>query len=97
MKSAQPDYFPIAGKTYSLFGESGSTTGYYEMIGMLADKALTVIPNIRDLIEAIRKFSLKKRVLKNALVISDPGNKMSFILNIIDLTLKYIPKRLKSI
>ena len=88
MKSARPDYFPIAGKTYSLFGESDSTTGYYEIIRMLADKVLTVIPNKRDLIEAIRKFSLKKRFLKNALVNTDTSNKMSDILKIIDPYLK---------
>ena len=93
MKSAQPDYLPIAGKTYSLFGESGSTTGYYETIGMLADKVLTVIPNIRDLIEAIRKFSLKKRVLKNALVTKDTSNKMSVILKIIDPYLKVYTRK----
>ena len=73
MKSSRPNFFPISGKTYSLFGESGSTAGYYETIRMLADKVLTLIPNIRDLIEAIRKFSLKKRVLKNALVTKELG------------------------
>ena len=88
MKSDRPDYVPVAGKTYSLFGESGSTAGYYEIIGMLADKVLTVIPDIRDLIEDIRKFSLKKRVLKNALVTKDTSNKSSVILNIIDPYLK---------
>lgn len=88
MKSARPDYFPVAGKTYSLFGGSGSTSEYYETIRMLADKALTVIPDIRDLIEAIHRFSLKKSVLKKALATTDTGNRLSVILNLIDPYLK---------
>jgi len=88
MGSARPEYFPVKGKTYSLFRESDSTTGYYETIRMLADKVLTLNPNTRDLIESIRKFSLKKRILKKSLKIKNSGNLMVIILNFIDPYLK---------
>ncbi len=79
-----PEYLPVNGKTYSLFGKSDSTTGYYETIRMLADKILALNPDTRDLIEKIREFSSKKRILKKSLRIKDPGNLMAVILNLID-------------
>jgi hypothetical protein len=78
------EYSPIYGKTYSLFGKSGSTSEYYETIKLLADKILILNPNTRDLIEDIRKFSSKKRTLKKSLKIRDNGNLMADIINLID-------------
>lgn len=88
MKSLQPEYLSIKGKTYSLFGDSDSTTGYYETIRMLADKVLAINPNIPYLIETIRKFSSKKRILKKSIIIKDSANPMVTILNLIDPFLK---------
>jgi hypothetical protein len=79
-----PEYLPVNGKTYSLFGKSDSTSGYYETIRMLTDKILALNPDTRDLIDNIRKFSSKKRILKKMLKIEDSGSLMAVIMNLID-------------
>ncbi|MCX6330193.1 MAG: DUF116 domain-containing protein [Bacteroidia bacterium] len=88
MKSSRPEYTPVNGKTYSLFGKSDSTAGYYETIRQLADKVLALNPVTRELVEGIRNFSLRKKLLKKSLGINDAGNKMPVILNLIDPCLK---------
>jgi len=88
MKSMRPQYVPVNGKTYSLFGESDSTTGYYETIRKLANNVLALNPDICELIESIRKFSSRKRILKESLRTKDQVNPMSVILNLIDPYLK---------
>ncbi len=88
MKPAKPEYLPVNGKTYSLFGISGSTSGYYETIRMLADKAIMMNSDIHKLVENIMEFSSKKKVLKKSLIIKDPDNPMSLLLNFIDPFLK---------
>jgi hypothetical protein len=88
MRSVSLEYSPINGKTYSLFGKSDSTSGYYVTIRMLADEILALNPDTRNLIENIRKFSSKKRVLKNSLKITDSDSLMAGILNLIDPHLK---------
>jgi hypothetical protein len=59
-----PEYSPVDGKTYSLFGNSDSTSEYYETIRMLADKIQVLNTDIQALIENIRRFSLKMIILK---------------------------------
>jgi hypothetical protein len=88
MRSVSPEYSPVNGKTYSLFGKSDSTSGYYETIRMLADKILSLNPDTRDLINNIRTFSSKKRILKKSLSNEDSDSLMSVILNLIDPYLK---------
>jgi len=78
------EYFPVKGKTYSLFGESDLTSGYYETIRILADRVLAFYPDTRDLIEKIRSFSGNKRNLKKILGIKGAGGLMAVILNLID-------------
>jgi hypothetical protein len=88
MKVTAPEYLPLKGKTYSLFGKSDSTSGYYETIRLLADEAIALIPDIHKLVEDIREFSIKKKALKQSLKMKDPDNQMSLILSIIDPCLK---------
>ncbi|MGD0753881.1 MAG: DUF116 domain-containing protein [Bacteroidales bacterium] len=88
MRSVSPEYSPVNGKTYSLFGNSDSTSGYYEEIRMLADKILVLNPDHLHLIDNIRKFSSKKRTLKKYLEIKDSSSMMADILNLIDPHLK---------
>jgi len=88
MKSLHPEYIPVNGKTYSLFGKSDSTEGYYRTISLLADNVLSLVPDIRELVEEIRVFSSKKRILKKSLRTKDTGNRMPAILNLIDSHLK---------
>jgi len=63
MKSLRFEYSPVEGKTYSLFGHSGSTHEYYETIRMLADKIQEKKPDIRVLVENISKFSSKCSII----------------------------------
>lgn len=83
MSRVIPEYSPVNGKTYSLFGNSDSTSGYYETISMLADKILDLNPDLRFLIDHIAEFSLKKKILKRSLEKKDRDNLMSNILNFI--------------
>jgi hypothetical protein len=88
MRPKRPTYNHAEGKTYSLFGNSDSTSGYYETIKRLADRSCEIMPDKRKLIDEIRKFSSGKRRLKKSLEkveCNDPG---SVILNMIDPALK---------
>jgi hypothetical protein len=88
MSSVTPEYSPLNGKTYSLFGNSDSTSGYYETIGMLADKILDLNPDLRFLIDNITRFSSKKKILKRSHEIGEGGSLMTNILNLIHPHLK---------
>ena len=88
MKLAPPEYIPVNGKTYSLFGNSASTAEYYETIKLLTDRIIASYPDLHELVEEIRGFSSKKRLLKRSLRIPDPGNNMSVIVNLIDPVLR---------
>ena len=88
MSSVIPEYSPVNGKTYSLFGKSDSTTGYYETIRMLADKILELNPDPRYLIDNLTKFSSKRKILKRSLERKKSGNLMTDILILIHPHLK---------
>ena len=88
MSSVIPEYSPVNGKTYSLFGTSDSTSGYYKTIGMLADKILDLNPDPHYLIDNITKFSSKRKILKRSLEIKKSGNLLTDILNLIHPHLK---------
>ncbi len=88
MESSLPEYIQVNGKTFSLFGKSDSTKGYYKTIGLLADKVLSLDPDIREMVEEIEEFSSKKRLLKKSLRTLDAVSRMSVILNLIDPYLK---------
>jgi hypothetical protein len=84
MRSLIPEYSPVRGKTYSLFGYSDSTAGYYETIRMLADQVYSMEPDKRTLIDKVLKFSSHRRNLKKSLRKKDKGSMMQVILNLID-------------
>jgi len=88
MKDQWPDIVPVDGKTYSLFGNSNSTSDYYKAIGILAGEILGIDPDIRTWIERLRQFSAKKRSLYKFLKNPDPESQMSHIINLIDPHLK---------
>lgn len=83
-----PIYSPVYGKTYSLFGHSDSTSGYYETIRMIADKTFTLNPDAGNLIDIIQKLSSKKRILKKLVGRKDSGSLIADILNLIEPRLK---------
>lgn len=84
MKPVRPDYSPVNGKTYSLFGNSDLTLEYYETIRMLADNILTEHPEIRELVENLAQFSSKKRTLRKILKNQGSYDMMSSIISLID-------------
>src|SRR4030042_3126116 len=88
MKSLHPEYIPVNGKTYSLFGKSDSTEGYYRTISLLADMVFSLVPDIRELVEEMRVCSSKKWMLKKSLRTKDTWNRIPAILNLIDSHLK---------
>jgi hypothetical protein len=88
MSSPRPEYVPVNGKTYSLFGKSNSTEGYYKTICLLADKVLAMDPDIRMMVEDLREFSSKKRMLKRSLKTMEASDRMPVVLNLIDSHLK---------
>jgi hypothetical protein len=95
MRSPSPDYIPVNGKTYSLFGKSDSTEGYYRTISLLADKIFALEPDIRELVEDIREFSSKKRLLGKSLRTRYAGKRMPAILNLIDHHLKIYTEKVE--
>jgi len=84
MAMDSPEYLPVKGKTYSLFGNSDSTGKYYKTIGSLADEVNEKYPDKQKLIESIARLSSKKRILKKFLRHHEADNEISFILNLID-------------
>jgi len=88
MRQIRSEYSPVYGKTYSLFGNSDSTSEYFETIGLLAERIQDLNPDTPALIEIIRRFSSKKKILKKSLRKQESDNLMSIVLNIIDPYLK---------
>lgn len=92
MKQARPSYNPFEGKTYTLFGNSESTTGYYETISHLADLVQTMCPDTMKQIEEIREFSSGKRRLKRSLkkkvTVEVERDRMAEIMQITDPVLR---------
>ena len=84
MKRAGLEYMPVKGKTYTLFGESDSTNGYYDTIRLLAERVLAIYPDIKSLIGSLEKFSVRKRLLNKALKSKDGSSTMAGILKLVD-------------
>lgn len=88
MKTIIPEYGHIEGKTYTLFGNSDSTSEYYETIGNLADRVSAMEPDTGELINKLQSFSERKRTMRRALENKREGRLMDEILNLIDPFLK---------
>jgi len=61
---------PVPGKTFSLFGTSDSTEGYYRAVSDLADACLLLQPDIDILIAKIRRLGKRPRLARK---LSAPG------------------------
>jgi hypothetical protein len=88
MKPALPEYPQVAGKTYSLFGQSDSTFGYYKTICELADTVVAMYSDTLELVDELEGFSNRKKRLKDALKHKNGGDRMHEILNLIDPPLR---------
>ena len=88
MGSSVPEYIPVEGKTYSLFGGSDSTSGYYETIRMLAGQVQALETDTGRLIDSLQKFSSNRRSLKKATGKTGNSSLIHVMLNLIDPHLK---------
>jgi hypothetical protein len=61
---------PVPGKTFSLFGTSDSTKGYYLAVSALADACLLLQPDIVALITEVRRLGKRPRLARK---LSAPG------------------------
>ena len=77
-----PFYTPVAGKTYSLFGNALSTDPYYDRVRRLADEILWTVPGEESLITLIRKTGGRKRFLVKAARRAD-GTAISAVLRML--------------
>jgi len=55
---------PVCGKTYSLFGDSADATGYYRVIGELADRCLERYPDPLSLLRLVHDLGRSRRRLR---------------------------------
>jgi len=79
---AGPFYTPVAGKTYSLFGNALSTDPYYDRVRRLADEILRIVPGEESLLALIRKTGGRKRLLAKAARRAD-GSAISAVLRML--------------
>ena len=100
MKNKLP-YTPIRGKTYTLFGDSLHTSGYYEGISRLANECLQLEPDPEKIIQLIRNKSNKRIMLKRAAHQTRKDNLLSAILKKADGILRpytqEVEKHIKSL
>jgi hypothetical protein len=82
MSATDLKYLPVVGKTYTLFGNSDSTGSYYDTIRSLADLILEG-NDIQSIIDTIRKYSSKKKYLRDIVSSGRFNSLISFILNTI--------------
>jgi hypothetical protein len=87
MESAGLKYQPVEGKTYSLFGHSDSTSGYYKLIRQLADDILSCY-DINFVIQTIGRSSSRKRYLQRLIKNPESKSLISFCLNLVNPKLK---------
>lgn len=88
MKSSKPPYKPVEGKTYSLFGNSETTGGYYSNIRRLADRIIQTNPDVSVLVDELGKYSAKKASLKRSLLKKSEGTRTEEILKLTDPALR---------
>lgn len=70
---------PVAGKTYSLFGNDHSTAPYYDRVRRIADEILRIVPGEKSLLALIRNTGGRRRLLARAAQRAD-GKAISEIL-----------------
>jgi hypothetical protein len=88
MISVRPEYLPVYGKTYSLFGPSASTIQYYETVRKLADDILEKEPDIRKLLKILKRLSSQNRLMRILFKNRHSEDLMSMIISLTDNELK---------
>lgn len=64
MKYKSPSYPPVAGKTYSLFGNTENTRDYYKMIRSLVDELVVERYTLEALLNELRNSSARMKTLR---------------------------------
>ena len=80
-------YDPVEGQTYTLFGKSASTTGYYRLIGELADQVLEKCGNPDNVLQLIQESSKRKHYLKRLAAGKEDRDPISFIMHLLTASL----------
>jgi len=88
MSKERPEYSPVEGKTYTLFGNTGSTGDYYETVRSLADKILNEAEDIKQVLDTLGHYSSGKRYLRKLLNNRGNDSLISTILQLITPPLK---------
>ena len=71
---------PVRGRTFSLFGNSASSSGYFSAIGRLADEAVSRDGDLARLIGLLRKSSRHRRALRRQARDGDERSIVPFLL-----------------
>jgi len=80
-------YTPVEGKTYTLFGDTPSTAGYYRTIGELADQVVNRCGDPLIVLQTIREFSNRKHFLKRMTLATENSSLISYILHLLNPSL----------
>jgi hypothetical protein len=76
-------YEPVEGKTYSLFGSSGSTGEYYLTVKDIADHVVGNESDIPIMLNTIRRLAARKHLLRKVLRKPVSGTFMSELLHLL--------------
>lgn len=79
---------PVEGKTYSLYGNSDSSSDYYHLISELADALSVKWGSAEKLLDATRQFSQGKKWLKRISKGSDDESLICFTINLLNESLQ---------
>ena len=86
-------YISIEGKTYSLFGNNDSTSGYYHRIRELADCVLGKIDDPKIVLDTIQVYSYRKRLLRKTASEIENSSLISFLIHLLDSSLNDYTKK----
>jgi hypothetical protein len=80
-------YKSVEGKTYTLFDNNNSTSGYYRLISDLANQVLEKYNDPKTVLRFIRDYSKKKRTLRKLSFLKEDTGLISFVLHLLNESL----------
>jgi hypothetical protein len=89
-------YDPVEGRTYTLFSRSTSTTGYYRLIGELADQVLEKCGNPETVLQLIQDSSKRKHFLRKLAAGKEDPDLISFIIHLLTASLSEYTEKTNS-
>jgi hypothetical protein len=88
MRAPYPPYKSMEGKTFTLFGKSDTTAGYYKTVRELAGSIIDTYHDLPGIIDEISLLSRNKSALKRALIKTSPANRAEEIVRMADPALR---------